>query len=134
MPEPPSRPGCPFCQRARTDTSLESALAVAFPDAFPVSPGHTLVIPRRHEADYFALTDEEKAAIWRLVDDVRRALDTDLRPAGYNIGLNVGTAAGQTVGHAHIHVIPRYAGDVADPRGGIRWVFPDRARWWDEGR
>lgn len=124
---------CPFCQRiAAGDPLLGRELAVAFPDGFPLSPGHTLVIPRRHEADYFSLSDEEKVAVWRLVDEVRRVLDKGLHPDGYNIGLNAGAAAGQTVEHAHIHVIPRYRGDVADPRGGIRWIFPERARWWSQ--
>jgi diadenosine tetraphosphate (Ap4A) HIT family hydrolase len=123
-----------FCERiASGDLSLGANLAVSFPDASPVSPGYTLVIPRRDEADYFSLSDEENVAVWRLVDDVRRALDRDLRPDGNTIGLNAGAAAGQTVEHAHIHVIPRYSGDVPDPRGGIRWIFPDRARWWNEG-
>lgn len=113
---------------------LAGELAVAFPDAFPVSRGHTLVAPRRHEKDYFALSDDERAAIWSLVGEVRRYLESSLEPDGYNIGMNVGAAGGQTLEHAHIHVIPRYKGDVADPRGGIRWIFPDRARWWsDEG-
>lgn len=126
---------CPFCQRiASGDLLLAGELAVAFPDAFPVSRGHTLVVSRRHEKDYFALPDAERAAMWEVVGEVRRHLESSLEPDGYNIGMNVGAAAGQTLEHTHIHVVPRYKGDVADPRGGIRWIFPDRARWWsDEG-
>jgi diadenosine tetraphosphate (Ap4A) HIT family hydrolase len=107
-------------------------LAVAFPDAFPVSPGHTLIVPRRHEADYFALTAAEQTAMWALTGEVRRRIEVEHQPQGYNIGLNVGTAAGQTVPHAHLHVIPRYVGDVPDPRGGIRWVFPAKAVYWTQ--
>jgi diadenosine tetraphosphate (Ap4A) HIT family hydrolase len=106
-------------------------LAVAFPDAFPVSPGHTLIVPRRHEPDYFALTEAEQAAMWHLVTEVRRVLDARHAPNGYNLGINAGAAAGQTVGHAHLHVIPRYAGDVEDPRGGVRWIVPRQAAYWE---
>jgi diadenosine tetraphosphate (Ap4A) HIT family hydrolase len=106
-------------------------LAAAFPDRFPLTPGHTLIVPHRHEADFFALAPEEQQAVWDLVEPVRRALDTEYRPAGFNVGLNIGAAAGQTVPHAHLHVIPRYPGDVPDPRGGIRWIIPAKARYWD---
>ncbi|MBI5486029.1 MAG: HIT family protein [Deltaproteobacteria bacterium] len=103
---------------------------VALADAYPVSPGHVLIVPRRHEPDFFRLTDEERAAMWEMVPAVRRTIERNHAPAGYNIGINVGAAAGQTVPHAHLHVIPRYAGDSADPRGGVRWVLPERARYW----
>ncbi len=111
----------------------ENDLAVAFADAFPLSLGHCLVVPRRHEADFLALTSQEQAAVWALVAPVRRSIEGDRVPDGYNIGINVGEAAGQTVVHAHLHVIPRYRGDVADPRGGIRWIIPARARYWEAG-
>jgi diadenosine tetraphosphate (Ap4A) HIT family hydrolase len=88
------------------------------------------VIPRRHEPDYFKLTEAELRAMWSLVDEVRVAIQQEHHPPGFNIGVNVGTAAGQTIEHAHIHVIPRYQGDVEDPRGGIRWVLPDKAPYW----
>jgi diadenosine tetraphosphate (Ap4A) HIT family hydrolase len=110
----------------------ENALAVAFPDGFPLSSGHCLVVPRRHEPDFLALTSEEQAAVWALVAPVRRYVEAAWIPDGYNIGINVGESAGQTVAHAHLHVIPRRRGDVADPRGGIRWVIPGRARYWEE--
>lgn len=122
---------CPFCARiAAGEIVAENPWAVAVPDGFPVSPGHTLIVPRRHEADFFRLTDEERAALWALVPAVRAAVEARLRPDGYNIGLNAGDAAGQTVPHAHLHVIPRFRGDAADPRGGVRWVCPARARYW----
>ena len=123
---------CPFCERvARGETIETNDLAVVLSDAFPVSPGHALVVPRRHEPDFFALTTDEIAAIWRLVATTRTALSREtVAPHAYNIGVNAGVAAGQTVDHAHLHVIPRYAGDVTDPRGGVRWVLPARAAYW----
>ena len=123
--------GCVFCDRlAAGDLEAENELAAAFPDAFPLTRGHTLVVPRRHEAKYFALSAAEQTAMWRLVNTVRARVEGELHPDGYNLGVNVGQAAGQTVGHVHIHLIPRYAGDVDDPRGGIRWIIPARARYW----
>lgn len=123
---------CVFCTRLlSTDVVAANDLAVAFADAFPLSRGHTLIVPRRHESDFFSLTSEEQAAIWSLVGLVRLQIGTQTDPDGYNIGINIGEAAGQTVGHAHLHVIPRWRGDVADPRGGVRWVIPDKARYWE---
>lgn len=113
---------------------LESEFAVAFLDAFPVAEGHTLIVPKRHVASLFELAEEELAAVWRAVARVREALASELRPDGFNIGLNDGTSAGQTVMHAHVHVIPRRKGDVVDPRGGVRWVVPDKAAYWERGR
>lgn len=127
----PAAQGCPFCARIEAGSvALTSRFASAFPDGFPLNPGHTLVVPRRHIADFFELDDEEQADVWHLVATVRRTLSQHEAPAGFNIGINVGAAAGQTVGHAHVHVIPRYAGDVEDPRGGVRWVVPARAAYW----
>jgi len=107
-----------------------NALAFAIRDAFPVSPGHTLVITRRLVADWFSATDEERAAVMELVGHVKQGLD-DLtpRPDGYNVGFNAGAAAGQTVMHLHVHVIPRYRGDVDDPRGGTRHVIPGKGNY-----
>jgi diadenosine tetraphosphate (Ap4A) HIT family hydrolase len=122
---------CPFCSRiANSDVVLSNELAVAFPDGYPVSAGHMLIVPRRHIEDFFSLTAEEQAAIWNLVAPARRHIETQHAPDGYNLGINVGPSAGQTVPHAHFHIIPRYAGDVADPRGGIRWVLPSKAVYW----
>ena len=104
-------------------------LAFAIADRHPVSPGHTLVIPRRPAVDWFAATDDERRAILALVDVVVKRLDEELHPDGYNVGFNAGAAAGQTVMHLHVHVIPRYAGDVADPRGGIRHVIPGKGNY-----
>jgi diadenosine tetraphosphate (Ap4A) HIT family hydrolase len=121
---------CPLCARLTLpDLTAVSELAVAFKDGFPVNPGHTLIVPRRHVAGLFELTAAEQAAVWALLQPVKERLDARHSPAGYNVGVNVGEAAGQTVGHVHVHVIPRYAGDVDDPRGGVRWVVPARAKY-----
>ena len=104
--------------------------AVALLDGFPVSPGHTLVVPRRHQGSLFDLPPEEQEDIWALVGLVRERLRFEHQVDGFNVGLNDGPAAGQTVLHAHVHVIPRYEGDLPDPRGGVRWVIPEKADYW----
>ena len=125
---------CPFCDIIDRDETLTATnMGVAFPDAHPVSRGHTLVVPRRHVDDLFELSAYEFDAIWQLVKDVRKQLEGKHSPDGFNVGVNVGRAAGQTVAHAHIHVIPRYTGDVDDPRGGIRWLLPDKAKYLEDG-
>jgi diadenosine tetraphosphate (Ap4A) HIT family hydrolase len=124
---------CPFCRLDSSRICLANDFAVAFPDTFPVADGHTLVIPRRHVASLFDLLEEEQAALWTLVALVRRQLMAELKPDGFNIGVNDGPAAGQTVMHAHVHVIPRRNGDTDDPRGGVRWIMPKKARYWDKG-
>jgi diadenosine tetraphosphate (Ap4A) HIT family hydrolase len=121
---------CPFCQVLDDQIRHQNAAGSSFRDAYPISDGHTLVVPRKHVASLFDLPAEEYAALWGLVAEVRSRLQTEFQPAGFNIGVNDGLAAGQTVAHAHIHVIPRYNGDVADPRGGIRWIIPEKARYW----
>jgi diadenosine tetraphosphate (Ap4A) HIT family hydrolase len=123
---------CPFCALPASRVLHTSPHARAFRDAYPVSDGHTLVVPKRHIGTIFLLSPEELADLWLLVEEVRNALLLSHDVHGFNIGVNDGEAAGQTVAHAHVHVIPRYAGDVADPRGGIRWVVPDRARYWED--
>src|SRR5690606_37783412 len=107
--------------------------ALALWDAFPVSPGHALIVPRRHVASWSSLASQEKAALLELVDKVRELLDERHAPDGYNVGLNDGIAAGQTVMHVHVHVIPRYTGDAPDPRGGVRYVLPLKAAYWKSG-
>jgi diadenosine tetraphosphate (Ap4A) HIT family hydrolase len=124
---------CPFCTRIVSSGIIAgNDLAAAFYDSFPVSVGHTLIVPRRHVAGFFALTEEEQAAVWMLVTPVRRILEAEHVIDGFNIGINIGEAGGQTIPHAHLHVIPRYAGDVPDPRGGIRCVIAAKARYWQE--
>ena len=104
-----------------------SALALAVTDSFPVNPGHCLIVPRRHVGSFGEVGLEEQSAMLAMLQRVRALLDAELRPDGYNIGINDGAAAGQTVMHVHMHVIPRYRGDRPDPRGGIRWIIPEKA-------
>ena len=101
-------------------------------DNYPVAPGHTLIMPRRLVQRYRQLTTSEKAQLLKLVDWAQHYLEATLSPApdGFNLGVNDGEAAGQTVPQFHFHVIPRYTGDVVDPRGGVRWVIPCKARYW----
>jgi diadenosine tetraphosphate (Ap4A) HIT family hydrolase len=119
----------PFLERPRADWVASNRLAFAIRDAYPVSRGHTLVVPFRLIATWFDASKEEKAAIIELIDSVRAQLDAEFHPDGYNVGFNVGEAAGQTVMHLHVHVIPRYRGDVADPRGGVRHVIPGKGNY-----
>jgi diadenosine tetraphosphate (Ap4A) HIT family hydrolase len=123
---------CAFCLPQDTRITWENEAARAFPDAFPVAEGHTLVVPKRHVASLFDLAEEEQVALWRLVALVRAKLMAELGPDGFNLGVNDGLAAGQTVMHAHVHVIPRRTGDVVNPRGGVRWVVPAKAPYWVE--
>jgi len=123
---------CIFCQREISESLFSNDLAIAVTDTSPVSPGHTLIIPRRHFTSLFEATREERAALWDLTEKTRQYLLSKYTPDGFNIGINDGTAAGQTVMHLHIHLIPRYAGDTTDPRGGIRWVIPEKARYWEK--
>lgn len=123
---------CPFCHAESSQVVAENQVAVALRDAFPVAEGHTLVVPRQHVESIFDLSSSDQAALWQLVAHTRSVLSDQLSPDGFNIGINDGEAAGQTILHAHIHVIPRYSGDVLDPRGGIRWIIPDKAVYWEE--
>lgn len=115
---------CPFCNDA--DAILANALAYVRPDKFPASPGHLLIIPRRHEADFFDTTAAERQAMLELADAARAWVQARHAPDGYNLGVNVGAAAGQTVFHVHLHLIPRYLGDAERPRGGVRAVIPGK--------
>jgi diadenosine tetraphosphate (Ap4A) HIT family hydrolase len=123
---------CPFCALPAERVLFRNNASVAVRDAYPVTPGHTLVIPRRHVASYFDATPLEREAMLALLDAAKQQLQAEFGPAGYNIGINDGAAAGQTIGHLHMHLIPRYPGDRPDPRGGVRWVIPDKADYWTE--
>ena len=123
---------CPFCTPAPARTFLETEQVIAMWDAHPVSPGHALLIPRRHVADWFSATDAERTALAAATVKVRREIERLHSPDGYNIGINVGEAAGQSVFHLHLHVIPRYRGDVPQPRGGIRGVIPWRCDYTEK--
>jgi diadenosine tetraphosphate (Ap4A) HIT family hydrolase len=121
---------CPFCTLPESRIVAENAHGLVIRDAYPVSPGHTLVIPKRHMGSFFELTPAERSDLLALLDQAREELQGSLHPDGFNIGINDGPAAGQTVPHLHIHLIPRYRGDQTDPRGGVRWIFPDKADYW----
>lgn len=121
---------CPFCSLPSERIVQATERIRVVRDAFPVSPGHTLLIPRRHVASLFGLTMVEWVEMGQLLVRARAALLTEFQPDGFNIGINDGPAAGQTVAHLHLHLIPRYRGDQPDPRGGVRWIFPDKARYW----
>lgn len=123
-------PACPFCPPPNDRVVASNELAVAIRDGYPVSRGHTLVLPKRHVASLADITGDEAAAIWSLLSGVRTTIDADLSPDGYNVGVNDGRAAGQTVMHLHVHLIPRFRGDRDDPRGGVRWVLPQKADYW----
>jgi diadenosine tetraphosphate (Ap4A) HIT family hydrolase len=122
---------CPFCRPDELDVVADNDHAFAFRDAYPVSRDHTLIVPRRHVASYFDLTTAEQAAMMTLLRVCRDQLAG--HHDAFNWGVNDGPAAGQTVLHCHLHLIPRRAGDVPDPRGGIRWVLPDKAAYWSDG-
>ena len=121
---------CPFCTLPDERIVDQNDLALVIRDGFPVSPGHTLVIPKRHVGSFFELNEEEIASMMALLKSAKSVLDVEFKPESYNIGINDGPQAGQTVPHVHMHLIPRYAGDVADPRGGVRWLIPDKADYW----
>jgi diadenosine tetraphosphate (Ap4A) HIT family hydrolase len=123
---------CPFCKLSPERVLKRSGLGLAVADGYPVSPGHTLVIPKRHIASFFETTAEERSEIFLLLDWCRSELIARNNPTGFNIGINDGKVAGQTVMHLHIHLIPRYSGDKADPRGGVRWIFPNKADYWSQ--
>lgn len=116
----PNNP-CLFCTDPR-GVSLDRELAYSARDTYAASPGHTLVIPKRHVASFFELTPEEVAACMDLIREEKKLIDEEFHPDGYNVGVNVGQAAGQSIFHVHIHLIPRYKGDVENPQGGVRHV------------
>lgn len=118
---------CPFCNPdSERELIVESATAYAIYDKFPVNYGHVLVIPKRHCSDYFDLSFKEQAACIFMLNKVKEIVSDRFKPDGFNVGINVGEKAGQTVNHVHIHLIPRYDGDVEDPRGGVRGVIPKK--------
>jgi len=121
---------CPFCTLPPDRITEESELTITLRDGYPISSGHTLVIPKRHIGSFFELTDDERTQMFQAIQQAKDVLDEELKPDGYNIGINDGEAAGQTVMHLHVHLIPRFKGDIGDPRGGVRWIFPDKADYW----
>ena len=121
---------CPFCKvESEREIIASSPLCVAFFDGFPISPGHALIIPKRHVSSFFDLSQEERQDLLNLADSVKRIVEERYHPDGYNIGINVGEAAGQSIFHVHMHLIPRYQGDVPNPRGGVRGVIPAKQNY-----
>ena len=125
---------CPFCSVDESRIAFSNDLVIAIWDGFPVSPGHLLIIPRRHTPAWPNLSSVEKAATWSAIDQGQAVISERFHPDGFNVGFNESAAAGQTVFHFHLHIIPRYEGDVADPRGGVRHVIPDKANYLAAGR
>lgn len=123
---------CPFDDPPAERVFYEDDLVRCLWDAYPVSDGHALVITRRHVPTWFDATAEELGAVLNGIEQARREIEKTHRPDGYNIGTNAGEAAGQTVPHFHVHVIPRYRGDADDPRGGVRHVIPAKAAYWEK--
>ena len=118
---------CVFCNLDESRIEIENDLALSFKDLYPVTNGHTLVIPKRKAQSFFDLTEEETAAIFELLHLQKEDLkNKDSSITGFNIGINDGEDAGQTIMHCHIHLIPRRSGDMEDPRGGVRGVIPEK--------
>ncbi|MFZ4604119.1 MAG: HIT family protein [Caulobacterales bacterium] len=127
---PMSDAGCPFCSPPRNRLRNENGSAYWIFDGYPVARHHALVIPKRHVASFFDLSREERIDALDLIELARLEIEGVASPDGFTIGVNDKAAAGQTVAHVHIHLIPRWLGDVDDPRGGVRWVIPEKARYW----
>ena len=118
---------CPFCSPdSERELFLESATAYAIFDKFPVNSGHILIIPKKHVSDYFELSFKEQSACWFMLNKAKSIIKNEFNPAGFNVGINIGESAGQTIPHVHIHLIPRYKEDVSEPRGGVRGVIPHK--------
>jgi len=117
---------CELC--SQHEVLLENALAYVRQDNNSLSRGHVLVVPKRHVSSFFDMTTEEQAAVLALLREIQKTIQQQHSPDGYNIGVNIGKAGGQSRMHVHMHLIPRYAGDVSDPRGGIRCVLPGSGR------
>lgn len=111
---------CIFCNYNSAEVIAENRFAFAILDKFPVNEGHTLIIPKRHFQSFFEATEEEVKSMYSLMHEVKEILDIQYEPTGYNVGVNVGYDGGQTIMHLHVHLIPRYKGDVKNPRGGVR--------------
>ena len=119
---------CPFCNVER-EKILETEMSFAIYDGFPVNEGHALIIPKRHTANYFDLSLEEQKDCIELLNRVKLIVQEKYNPDGFNVGININEAAGQTVPHVHIHLIPRYEEDVEEPRGGVRGVVPRKRNY-----
>jgi diadenosine tetraphosphate (Ap4A) HIT family hydrolase len=123
---------CPFCLLPADRVVDSSQHWLVVRDGFPISPGHTLIIAKRHIGSFFDLSADEQVELVTLMCKAKDTLVQKFHPQGFNIGINDGPAAGQTVPHLHVHLIPRYTGDKADPRGGVRWIIPEKADYWSK--
>lgn len=121
---------CPFCNLSeKVKLITETATTVAFLDNYPVNKGHTLIVPKRHIANYFELTVHEQRALLLVINRCKKIIEKQYHPDGFNVGVNVGETAGQSIPHVHIHLIPRFKGDVGNPRGGVRGVIPNKQNY-----
>jgi diadenosine tetraphosphate (Ap4A) HIT family hydrolase len=121
---------CIFCNLPLQRVWFEEKNVLVFRDAYPISNGHSLIIPKRHVQSIFELNEDEIRDVFLALKKAKNEIHSNLKPDGFNVGINDGVAAGQTVMHLHIHLIPRFLGDIDDPRGGVRWIFPDKAKYW----
>lgn len=117
---------CIFCSPPKQQLMIVGEYAYSMKDEYPVSNGHCLVIPKRHVESIFELSDDELKDLYVVLKQTKDKLENDYTPDGFNIGINYKEAGGQTIPHAHIHIIPRYEGDVKNPRGGVRGVIPNK--------
>jgi diadenosine tetraphosphate (Ap4A) HIT family hydrolase len=122
---------CLFCNRAQFKELSSNKSAYAIYDNYPVFPGHILIITKRHISSWFDISSEEKLDMLAMIDSLKKILDSNFKPDGFNIAINDGIEAGQTILHLHIHLIPRYKDDVQNKKGGIRWINPAKAEYWD---
>ena len=127
---------CPFCQFISGEIEkpilFQNDSGFVVRDGFPITDGHTLIIPKQHIGSFFDITEQQRQDLFLLVDLAKADLDKQYQPASYNIGINDGAAAGQTIPHLHIHLIPRYNEEGKDPRGGVRWLVPEKADYWSK--
>ena len=127
---------CPFCQISTGNTDkpiqFENQMGFVIRDGYPITKGHTLIIPKQHIGSFFDITPAQRQDLFDLVDKAKAQLDQEFKPTSYNIGINDGEAAGQTIAHLHIHLIPRYNEPEKDPRGGVRWLVPEKADYWSK--
>jgi diadenosine tetraphosphate (Ap4A) HIT family hydrolase len=120
---------CVFCEIIKENYVLENDFFYAIFDKYPVTEGHLLVIPKRHVETLFELNESERAELLAFVEQGKKKLDQQFSPVGFNFGVNQGESAGQTIPHLHLHIIPRYKGDMEDPEGGVRGVIPEKQKY-----
>ena len=127
---------CPFCQIVQSDNFSriieQNSDAFLIEDRFPITPGHSLVISKRHVPSFFDTSPKERNSLVSLIETAKDLLEQKYHPSAYNIGISDGSAAGQTIPHLHVHLIPRYEEQDSDPRGGIRWIVPEKADYWSK--